>query len=92
MNEHAALTELATALGLTEADLDETVHDLAGQSAATAYNHGEGEDGDPFDDLHTRAEADASDVNNAGLAAQVAFIAGRLGPDLTRALLHDLAG
>lgn len=80
-----ALLREAHAAGIAAEDLDELVHDLAAQQAADAYNSGTGpgpDTGDALADMDAAHDAyglHASAVNNAGLAAQLSYLASRGG-------------
>ena len=67
----------------TEADLDDLVHDCADADAAAMFNDGAGpHTGDASadaDDVHTTLGAEAADINNDGLPAQIAYLIVALG-------------
>lgn len=83
--EVAELVALADTLGLSEIDLDETVHDLCSQTASQAVNDGAG-----YEDAHDSASVEASAINNGGLEAQIAFLVSSSGAEWARAHLHSL--
>lgn len=78
-------------LGLDASDLDELVHEMKGAERAASYNsgiddeeHGLSADDelDAFDEAYSD---EASEINNGGLEAQVAFLLEALGEvELTR--------
>lgn len=84
--ELADLLQLADTLGLSEIDLDETVHDLCSQAASAAVNEGA-----DYEQTHDDASADASAINNGGLEDQVAFLIASGGAEWARSRLHELA-
>lgn len=70
--------------------LDELVLDAATASGALAAN--EAGDGDEQDDVVANAESAAADVNNEGVASQVAFILAKNGLEEGRTKLTGVLG
>jgi hypothetical protein len=88
------LVAACEAAGLSALDLDDIVHDIADDEAAERYNSGA--DPAPADDcahagaLHDMLSRDATDVNNGGLASQIAYLIAALGRSQTKADLRTL--
>lgn len=80
------LLALADALGLTDVDLDESVHQLRSEAASQAVN-----DGADYDETHDSASLDASAINNGGIESQIGFLLSSCGAEWVRAHLHQLA-
>ncbi|MEU8759581.1 hypothetical protein [Streptomyces sp. NPDC048659] len=90
----AGLVRLARGLGLTETDVDELVYEMVHRGASSAYNNGahpELGDLDAFDAVHDKADEQASAINNRGLEAQVAALAGAFGEQAVEQMLRDEA-
>jgi hypothetical protein len=83
------LTEYAQSLGLSSEDLDETIHDLRGDGAATKAN--QTDDEDEQETAISTMEREASDINNGGLVPQVQFLLDAVGASEARATLKALA-
>jgi hypothetical protein len=82
------------AAGLSSLNLDEIVHDIADDEAAERHNSGAGPttvdtcaDAGAAHDLLSR---DAVNVNNGGLASQIAYLIAALGRSQTKADLRTL--
>lgn len=87
----AALVTYAEHLGVDPTDLDETVYEIANAAAAQSYNDGAlpelGDEG-AYEQLHDDADGAASDINNGGLPAQVAFLHSRQSAAAVRNLIE----
>jgi len=88
------LVSACEAAGLSALDLDEIVHDIADDEAAERYNSGAGPTiADACLDagaVHDMLSRDAADVNNGGLASQIAYLIAALGRSQTKADLRTL--
>jgi hypothetical protein len=90
----AGLVRLAEQRGLRDGDLDELVHDQAHAAAARAFNDGalpQHGDEAAYEQLHDDADTLASQINNAGLLGQLAYLLDGLGAAPLRHLLAGLA-
>jgi len=88
------LVAACEAAGLSALDLDEIVQDIADDEAAERYSSGAGPTiADACVDagtVHDMLSRDAAEVNNGGLASQIAYLIAALGRSQTKADLRTL--
>ena len=84
----ASLLSHTKRLGLEAENLDEAVHDSVDGIASSAYNSGAGED---IDEVHDTASHYASEINNGGLPAQVAYLVEAYGEAGARSTIDAIA-